>query len=666
MLDLALATSVPPGWSPPVYARALMRGASLPLQSSLRALAFCSFVLSASIAGCPDASRGPDIGRLPLLTSASPQAESELRQARELAESGDREGSEARYRRFIQKRPDDPLVPVARLALGRLLSQRGRIEEAHALFAEVAVHPDASVAEQGRFYGGVTSHALGRHRQAIDVLRPMLGRTIDPQDTSLLLTTLTDAMVATGDYAGAITTLDRLLREAVADADRQAARTRLVELVRDRAKPTEIALLYQELPDDGAAWPYVLRRAAHDADAAHDTERVRELVEEMRDHNLDIGDELALVAMRAAGPTDANPQVIGAVLTLSGRARHVGELALRGLMLAANLPPKGPLPPDAPQLVFRDDAGDPERAAKAVEELVSVHHAIAILGPIDARAAEAAAARAQELGVPLIALAPGADLGAKGAFVYRLFATPRAEIEELTAYARSTGAVRFAALVPEGPFGDAMASALTAAAGATAAGATRAASVPVVRYPAEATSFGAQATALAKLEFDALLVADRAAQVSLIAPALAAAGLWSGAAPTAGGRRILLLAPGVAFEPGLARSVGRYLQGAVFSVPFDATTAADDGAAFVEDFRAQFGDTPDAFAAFAHDAYRLARGAVERGARTRADLARMLLSERGAKLAGPSPGFTAAHEPLRPTRLLRLDGERFVPVPRPP
>ena len=636
-----------------VYDGAMTSRAALPFSPWWLALG--SLWCLALFAGCPDHPRGPEIGRLPSVTSEDPAAESELRQARELTESGDIDGGEARYRAFLAKHPDDPLAPIARLSLGRILLKREQYQAAHALFGEVALHPDATVAEQGRFYGGVTSHALGRDREAIAVLRPMVGRTIHPPDTALLLRTLASAMIATGDYAGAITILDRLVAEDVPEDERKNARAQIADLARNKARPEEVTALYRDLSSDGPAWPSVLRRAVRDADAAGNAERVRQLLEEMRDHDLEIDDELALIATRAERPTEANSQVIGAVLSLSGRARHVGDLALRGLMLAADLPPKGPLPPDAPQLVFRDDGGDPVRAVAAVEELVSVHRAVAIIGPLDARAAEAAAARAQELGVPLITLAPAARLDPTRGFVFRMFATPRAEIAALVSHARARGAMRFATLAPSGPFGDALVAAheqeVTRVGGHT---------VPALRYAAESTSFGPQAAALGKLEFDALLVLDRSSTLALIAPALAAAGLWSGAAPTGGGRAFLLLAPGIAYDATLVRSVGRYLQGALFSVPFGADLAEGAGRAFADRFHSQFGEAPDAFAAFAYDAYRLARTSIDAGARSRGDLAQALLRARSEVLAGPGLGFGLDREPVRATRLWRLDGDRFV------
>ena len=59
--------------------------------------------------------------------------------------------------------------------------------------------------------GAANAMRVARGLEALPVaaLRPMVGRTIDPADTALLLRTLASALVEIEDYAGAITTLDR-------------------------------------------------------------------------------------------------------------------------------------------------------------------------------------------------------------------------------------------------------------------------------------------------------------------------------------------------------------------------------------------------------------------------------------------------------------------------
>src|SRR5262245_54904954 len=167
-----------------------------PMRQALRSLPPCSSVLrtlalaALALASCTATPRGPDIGRLPQLTSNDPKAEAELRDAQRSVSRGRNALAERQFRTFLHAHPEDPLVPIAQLSLGRLLMSRHQDGEALALFASVAEHPDAAVAEQGRFYGGVTKERLGRHDEAVETLSPMQGRTIEPEQTRLLLDTL--------------------------------------------------------------------------------------------------------------------------------------------------------------------------------------------------------------------------------------------------------------------------------------------------------------------------------------------------------------------------------------------------------------------------------------------------------------------------------------------
>lgn len=606
--------------------------------------------------GCASPGRH-DFGRLPTITSADPKAEAALRQARTLEEQGQHATAAEHYKGFIATHTNDPLVPVAELELGRILLRENENAEANRLFGRVAKNQQPALAEQGRFYGAVTAHRLGNHSAAVNILQQMIGRPIDPADTRLLLRTLSEALIALGRVGEAILALDALAADAKADSDRPWVQAQLADLARHKATAADIERLVRELDHDGAAWRLVIRRALLDADAAGNSERARELLDMMRDEDLPIDADLGAVAMRAERPAEANPQVVGAVLSLSGRGRKVGELSLRGLMLAAGLPPAGPQATNAPQLVFRDDGGDPERAAEAVTDLVTVHRAIAIIGPMDVRAADAAAARAQKLGVPIVLLSPGGNPTEQGPMVYRFFATPGNEIQALISRAKAIDRGRIAALLPAGAFGDLMEATLREQATALGTPVTL-----VVRYPAATASFVPHAEALQKQPFDALLLADSAAQVALIAPALAVAGLWCtppGEMPKEGGRAISVMAPSVAFDHALASSTGRYLQGAFFSVPFDAQTATGEGQKFVQRFRTQFGEPPNAFAVFAYDAYKLVRKAIDGGDNTRASLALNLWRAQSAELAGPSSGLLPDREAQRATRIIELKGDHF-------
>jgi ABC-type branched-subunit amino acid transport system substrate-binding protein len=613
---------------------------------------------------------GPDIGRLPILTSDDPKAEAEFRQAKDLEAHGRKEAAKKKYREFLHARPDDALVPLVQINLGRMLLKEQKDGEALALFSSVAQHPQPAVAEQGQFLSAIAEQRLGRHADAIAALAPMVGRTIDPKDTLELLRTLADAYRDEGKAFEALKTLERLQADnALPEPDRKIARNEIVNIVSTKATPADIRKALDELDPKGFTYPHVLVRAVRDADAAHDLDRTREMMKLLQEHNIPLDDELSAIALRAAAPSDANPAAVGALLSLSGRARRVGEQALRGLMLAANLPAQGPKPPNAPTIVFRDDGGDPERAVQAVNELVSQHRVIAIVGPLDAQVAMAAGARAQELGVPLLALTPAGTPNAIGDMVFRYFPTPQAEARALARAAKARGARTYAVLYPETAYGKAMLEAFGKE--ALAAGLAQG---PLQSYASGATSFGTEAGALEKQSFDALFVPDSAQQLALIAPALAAAGLWSGTGPAHEGtsaragkrggeskttRSIVLVAPSVAFDPNLPKLAGRYLQGAMFSVPFDPLSGSAPVPQFVQKFQEAFGSSPDMFAAFAHDAYRLVRGAIDAGATTRESLAEKLPNTKDSAAVTGTNGFTSNREAAEPTRVIELQGDSF-------
>jgi branched-chain amino acid transport system substrate-binding protein len=612
-----------------------------------------------ALCSCAGAARGPEIGRLPQLTSNDPRAEAELRAAQKSAERGRTSVAEKQFRAFLHAHPEDGLVPIAQMELGRLLLGKHQDGEALALFGSVTEHPEPAVAEQGRFYAGITNERLGRHSDAIEILEPMLGRTIEAEQTQLLLDTLADAYVATQRYADAVRMLSARLGDPLPEPQRRKLRARMFELIDQKAGPADVRQLLSELDHKSEAYRQTAVRAVRDADAARDTERVRDLLNLLRQEQIPLDDELTKIALRSQSVGEANPNAVGAILSLSGRARRVGELALRGLMQGAGLPPQGPASPDAPSVVFRDDAGDAARAVQAVDELANVHHVIAIIGPMDGQIATLAGRRAQELSIPLIALTPAGDTPASGGYVFRYFPTPQSEAHALAAVARKRGAQTYAVLYPNSSYGQAMLQAFTRE--ASAVGLRQAATLA---YAPSSTSFGNEASDLAKRTFDVLFIPDAANQLALIAPALAAGGLWSttaGASAPTNGRAISILAPSVGFHPDLPRLAGRYLQGASFAVPFNAQ--APDGPAhdFVERFEATFSSSPDAFAAFAHDAYVLVRNSVEAGAVTREALAAQLLVQRSNGLVAPALGFDSNREAVRPVEVLELRGNAFVP-----
>ncbi len=141
---------------------------------------------------------------------------------------------------------------------------------------------------------------------------------------------------------------------------------------------------------------------------------------------------------------------IGCLLPLSGPYQAFGQRALDGIEFALyRMKASGGSP--LLDLVIRDSAGDPARAAAAVNDMADAGVA-AIIGPIVT--APQAAAAAQRQGVPIMTLTQNASVCDTGDFVFRNFITVDAQVAELVDHAtRVLHLRRFAVLYPDEPYG---------------------------------------------------------------------------------------------------------------------------------------------------------------------------------------------------------------------
>src|SRR5262249_42768876 len=306
--------------------------------------------------------------------------------------------------------------------------------------------------------------------------------------------------------------------------------------------------------------------------------------------------------------TDA--RLIGVVLPLSGPYKMQGQRALRGAAMAIDALSHGQL-----SLAVRDSGGDRSRTERAVDQLAGEEGVIAIDGSLDKSDAEAAAARAQMLGVPLVDLAV-APAGSAGPYVFHAVHDPSARVRALIVRAKAQGGTGAAVLYPDNAYGRRMRDLFVQEA--------QRANLPVAgqaSYESNATAFGQPIKELRLRRWDVLFVPDLASRLELIAPALAAADLWP--APPAAAkqpkvRNIFLLSTAEDLSPRVLRE-SRYLQGALLAPGY-----YPEEDSFVQQYRGEHGDDPKLFEAFAYDAVHAVRAALEAGARDRAQLAAQL------------------------------------------
>ncbi len=219
---------------------------------------------------------------------------------------------------------------------------------------------------------------------------------------------------------------------------------------------------------------------------------------------------------------------VALLLPLSGPNADLGKAMLEAAQLALFTTGSDKL-----TLVPRDTTGNPGGAAEAAKSVIA-DGAKLILGPLIADEVDAVKPIAQAANVNIIAFSTKTEIA--GGNVFLMGFLPRQEVAREVSYARDQGLGKFAALLPNTPYGHVIGDALrdtTSSGGASAAHVEyfdpRAADVTASikrLLPASAAASPIAGNA-SGTPFDALLLPEGGAQLKSIATQLRAAGVDS-------------------------------------------------------------------------------------------------------------------------------------------
>ena len=142
---------------------------------------------------------------------------------------------------------------------------------------------------------------------------------------------------------------------------------------------------------------------------------------------------------------------IGAVLPLSGPSAKIGRRILLGLQMGLGfyLPEKTPF-----ELVILDSQGQPGKAEKALEELVTRHHVIAVAGGVLSVTGRALAAGATRLGLPVVLFSHKSSMAQNKPYVFQNALTSDQITRQLVRFLMTVRQVKnFALLYPNDSYG---------------------------------------------------------------------------------------------------------------------------------------------------------------------------------------------------------------------
>lgn len=594
------------------HARNLRRGAA-------------AITLLLVVGGCP---KRFDPRAETVRASPDPEADHEYHEARARLEIGDAREAEARFAAFLQKHPNDPLAPSARIGQARAALLLNQPKKAKEVLEPVARPEDDPTAARARYLLGLALHKTGDFSRSRELLKPFAANIASGDDATELHAVLADDAARLGDVGDALAEYDAFFAGA-RPVEKLYLRDRVSEIVA-RLTPPDALRLWSTLPHDSLAAAYLGRRVAADARATGDERTALAVLSESRG------------ARERAGLEDPRParvvapgasRAVALVVPLSGRQRALGERVLRGALLAADLMAPGNLPGGVPiDLQVRDTGSDPARAAAAVEELARTGVA-AIVGSPDRVEAQSAVPRAEQLGVPFLELAP--DDARRGDSTFKLVRQIDARARALARLVVKRGARSVAVLAPESGYGRAMAFAFLDEArklGARVAG--------DVRYPVGSTTFVEPVRRIQQGSPQALFVPSPASDLSLIAPQLAASGvtLMPGMKPARRPAHLYATADGM--NERFLQSTAKYLEGAILAPVFYPDQGDPRAAAFVDRYRQAYGEEPSSLDALAYDAVRAARLALEHADGDRGAIA-VSLSHLGENGLSGEIAFTA-------------------------
>lgn len=481
--------------------------------------------------------------------------------------------------------------------------------------------------------------------------------------------------------------------------ERERAVARIAELVDERLSFAEVARLAEALPPGSPAQPALVMKLARIYLHLHDYAKAESAAREELSRFPDgpyAADARAL-ADRLSRGARVSRDVLGVAVPLSGKFKAWGDAVVQGVSLA--------LEGSGLKVIAKDTRGEPDVAARAIEELAAQEGAVAVIGAVANAEAPRAAAAAQELEVPLIALSKMEGVTEAGAFVFRNMLTASAQARALADFAiAKRGMRRFAVMVPAIPYGTELGNAfwdeVESRGGEVRAAETydhdRTTFAPLVKdmvgklYLDDRPDYLEKQRDIAKnepdpyrrrkaleklrdhldpvVDFDAVFIPDFAKSVALIAPALAVEDVVTNVCDPkeverikkATGREDLrpvqLLGANGWDDPALVEKAGRYVDCAVFVDGFFAASSRPDTKRFVDAFQKRYDRVPSILEASAYDAAGMIRVVLERDRATSREEVRTLLTGlRGYHGATGDIGFDARREPEKALFFLTVD-----------
>jgi ABC-type branched-subunit amino acid transport system substrate-binding protein/outer membrane protein assembly factor BamD (BamD/ComL family) len=644
-----------------------------------------------------------------------------LRRGKQAQDAGRNEEALRAYREVISRFGDSAAADEARFREGQTLARMGKLQDAQTKLSDfLEKRPNSAFKKDAALELSAVQTKLGNPQAAAEAMKTAISQMSDAEKQQQARS-IAETYAKTGDPAEAARFAARAL-EAAQTPEERAARLVDYQNALQAAPGSMIAQLVADLDRKSPAWPPAALRLArlqlHTGDRAHADELARQILSEVNTGPAAEGAQSIQIAVSSGAAV--KPNLIGIVLPLSGEYKALSDLMMNALALAVDLQNRSGV-----QVSIKDSKGEPDAAAQAVEDLAR-EGAIAILGPIALAEGQAAAVRAQQLGIPILSLSRAEGLTQIGEYVFRDMPTNSAQARAVAQYAqKKLGARSFGILQPDSPYGDEVTRFFWDALDASGAAVTA-----YDHYPQRTTTFkpfiqrlvgrtqedlderkefSEEAEKITQqisspyqrrkalqalrnqsapvVDFDALFIPDSARTVRLIAPAIAAEDVITSGCDqrelevvrkttkSEKVRAVQLLGTNLWDNPDLVdERVGaaKYVQCSIFVDSFFPQSQRRATRKFVDDYDAAYHRAPGFLEAHAYDGAAILRKIIEeRRPQTREDMRNALAGMKSFDGATGDTVFARDREAQKPLfwlwinrgNILEFDPEGPPPVP---
>ena len=382
---------------------------------------------------------------------------------------------------------------------------------------------------------------------------------------------------------------------------------------------------------------------------------------------------------------ETKKQVIGCILPLSGKYESYGTKSLKGIQHALRFFGETST---SFELAIYDSKGDSAEAAKGVSYLVERYGVMAIIGPLLTQESAQAAAKAQELQVPLLNLSQHPTITEIGEYIFRNAMTKQHQTDTLVDYAcEEQGLRKFVIVYPQDNYGIEFSNQFwdkIEECGGTVEG--------IEAYEPDQSDFNQEVKKLVglhqprareeeyrleeanrkmelnkeevpesmvklspQIDFEAIFIPDYAKTIGQIAPTLAFYDV----------QRVMLLGTQGWNSQDLIRRGQEYVTGAVFVDGFFAKSPEPLVREFVKKFEKNFGELPELWEAQAYDAAQLLVSLLsDEGVQTREDLKNKLLSLSTLSGVTGEATLSQTHDVQKKLFLLTVQNGEILPLNR--